>query len=56
MLNEIALIAKLRSCDRALDGGCYTCPFRYEEQVEQFLYRIRCAAEDAADELERLKR
>lgn len=53
MLNDIALIAKLRSCDRYLQDGCKTCPFKYEEQVEQFLYRIRCAANDAADELEK---
>ena len=57
MVDTQETIRRLRSCVRYLsDKSCTGCPFRYEEQVEQFLYRVCCAAEDAADELERLMR
>lgn len=32
---------------------CEGCPMRYEEQVEQDLFRICCAAQDAALLIER---
>ena len=43
------LIPLLR-CQRT---DCDSCPMYWEERVEQDLYRMRCAAHDAADELER---
>lgn len=58
MTNTDELVARLRSCDKPVTNpnGCKLCPFYYEVQVEQFLYECRCAAEDAAGEIERLER
>ena len=52
------LIARLRSCNKPVvnPDACKLCPFYYEVQVEQFLYECRCAAEDAAGEIERFER
>lgn len=55
MMGNDDLVAILRSCCKwATDpNGCKPCPFLFEEQLDQFLYRMHCAAEDAADELEK---
>lgn len=47
------LIAILRSCriEHCVPVGC---PMMYEERVAQDMYERRCAARDAACELERL--
>lgn len=48
------LLRKLRACKPGTD--CTNCPMRYEEECDgdPFLVRVRCAALDAADELEAL--
>lgn len=47
------LLARLRVCK----DDCYgPCPMRYEEPVEQDLFRVCCAAQDAADLIEKLQR
>lgn len=44
------LLARLRVCK---DDCHRLCPMRYEEQVEQDIFRVCCAAQDAADLIER---
>lgn len=46
-------LERLHSCESGTD--CTGCPMRYEEECEQFLYRVRCAAEDAAAAIEELR-
>ena len=45
MITAQDLVTKLLRCQR-LD--CNNCPMRFEEQVEQDLFRVCCAAEEAA--------
>lgn len=47
MISNKELIEKLQ-CTRA---DCTGCPMCFEEQVEQDLYRLRCAAREAATRL-----
>ena len=49
MTDMEALLRRLRCTRTECPPGC---PMRYEEQVEQDLYAIRCAAHDAADALD----
>ena len=40
-------VRQLQSC--SLENCRQNCPMRWEEQVDQDLYRVRCAAWDAAE-------
>ena len=54
MENLDKTLERLHSCESGTD--CRGCPMRYEEECEQFLFRVRCAAADAAEAIEELRR
>lgn len=47
-------LERLHSCESG--KACTGCPMRYEVECEQFLFRVRCAAQDAAEAIEELQR
>lgn len=53
-MNYDELVKSLHKCKP--ETNCTSCPMRYEEEVEQSLFRVGCCAIEAADVIELLNK